>query len=415
MTPGSRREYAFLRAMIFAITTLGCKVNQYESQLLREALAAHGHREQPFGRPGVELSIVNTCTVTHRSDAQARNLLRRALALGGRVIATGCQAKVYGEALQALSPAVEVIPFEDIGLALNIQVPSRITGFCGHSRAFVNIQQGCGNFCTYCIVPHARGLPRSRPWQEIIGEIAGLYAAGFREIVLSGINIGLYEGGLAALLEKILKKTPMPAVRISSIEPWTLTDELICLAVEEPRVCRHLHIPVQSGSDAILSRMGRPYDTRHFRSLVERVKALDPGVSIGTDVMVGFPGEGDNEFGQTRALLEEADISYLHVFPYSPRPGTPAADWGSTMDARAVKERVTLLRELSGRKREAFVRSRIGREEDLLVTRAGRDSLGGVTSNYLTVEAKGKARVNDRVSVILEEPCEGYVRGRTIG
>ncbi|HPX19171.1 MAG TPA: MiaB/RimO family radical SAM methylthiotransferase [Deltaproteobacteria bacterium] len=401
--------------MIFAITTLGCKVNQYESQLLREALTARGHREQPFGSPGADVSIVNTCTVTHRSDAQGRNLLRRALALGGRVIATGCQAKVYGDALRALSPAVEVIPFEDIGPALDIQLPSRITGFCGHSRAFVNIQQGCGNFCTYCIVPHARGVPRSRPWQEVIGEITGLYAAGFREVVLSGINIGLYEGGLAALLEKILKETPMPAVRISSIEPWTLTGELIRLVVEEPRVCRHLHIPVQSGSDAILSRMGRPYDARYFRSLVEKIKALNPGVSIGTDVMVGFPGEGENEFGQTRSLLEEADISYLHVFPYSPRPGTPAAGWGDTVDPRAVKERVALLRELSRRKRDAFVLSRIGMEEDLLVTRAGRHSFRGVTSNYLTVEAQGKARVNDRVSVILEEPCEGYVLGRAIG
>ena len=415
MTPERIREYAFSRAMIFAITTLGCKVNQYESQLLREALAAHGHREQPFGRPGAELSIVNTCTVTHRSDAQARNLLRRALALGGRVIATGCQAKVYGEALRALSPAVEVIPFEDIGPALEVQVPSRITGFCGHSRAFVNIQQGCGNFCTYCIVPHARGVPRSRPCQEIIGEITGLYAAGFREVVLSGINIGLYEGGVAALLEKILKKTPMPAVRVSSIEPWTLTDELIRLAAGEPRVCRHLHVPVQSGSDAILSRMGRPYDARHFRSLVEKIKALDPGVSIGTDVLVGFPGEGEDEFGQTRALLEEADISYLHVFPYSPRPGTPAAAWGDRVDARVAKERVALLRDLSRSKREAFVRSRIGGEEDLLVTRAGSDSFRGVTSNYLTVEADGKARVNDRLRVFLEEPCEGYVRGRPIG
>jgi len=401
--------------MIFAITTLGCKVNQYESQLLREALTARGHREQPFGSPGADVSIVNTCTVTHRSDAQGRNLLRRALALGGRVIATGCQAKVYGDALRALSPAVEVIPFEDIGPALDIQLPSRITGFCGHSRAFVNIQQGCGNFCTYSIVPHARGVPRSRPWQEVIGEITGLYAAGFREVVLSGINIGLYEGGLAALLEKILKETPMPAVRISSIEPWTLTGELIRLVVEEPRVCRHLHIPVQSGSDAILPRMGRPYDARYFRSLVEKIKALNPGVSIGTDVMVGFPGEGENEFGQTRSLLEEADISYLHVFPYSPRPGTPAAGWGDTVDPRAVKERVALLRELSRRKRDAFVLSRIGMEEDLLVTRAGRHSFRGVTSNYLTVEAQGKARVNDRVSVILEEPCEGYVLGRAIG
>lgn len=402
--------------MIFAITTLGCKVNQYESQLLREALEAQGHCEQPFLGPGADVYIVNTCTVTHRSDAQARSLMRRALRYGARVIATGCQAKVYPEEIRRVSPAVEVVPFEEIAPVLvGAPVPSRVTGLSGHSRAFVNIQQGCSNHCTFCIVPHARGVPRSRHLPEIIEEITGLFDAGVREVVLSGINIGLYEGGVTALLEKILARTVMPRIRISSIEPWTLTEELIHLAAEEPRVCRHLHIPLQSGSDAILSRMGRPYTARYFRGLVEKIRSLSLDVSIGSDVIAGFPGEGGEEFRETYSLLQETGISYLHVFPYSPRPGTPAAAWDNQVNARIVKERVSLLRDLSRSKREKFIRSQMGREEEVLVTRVLESSFQGITSHYLKAEAAGKARVNDSVRVILEEPCEGYVRGRLLG
>lgn len=401
--------------MTFAITTLGCKVNQYESQLLREALGARGYREQPFDSPGAEVYIVNTCTVTHRSDAQARNLLRRALKLGGRVVATGCLAKVYPDQIRAVSPRVEVAVFEELDSVLGVDIPPRITGFRGHSRAFVSVQQGCGNFCTYCIVPHARGLPRSRPWQEVVEEISGLYDAGFRESVISGINIGLYQGGLASLLEKILAHTPMPRIRISSIEPWTLTGELIHLAASEPRICRHLHVPLQSGSDEILTRMGRPYDSGYFRGLVERIGNLDSGIAIGTDVVVGFPGEGERAFEQTRALLEETGVSYLHVFPFSPRPGTPAASWGPRPDSRTVGRRVAALRELSCRKRECFIRSQLGRVEEVLVTRTAPGSFEGITPHYLSVGARGEAGMNERVSVFLEEFHEGRVLGRAVG
>ncbi|HNU74408.1 MAG: Threonylcarbamoyladenosine tRNA methylthiotransferase MtaB [Deltaproteobacteria bacterium ADurb.BinA179] len=401
--------------MIFAITTLGCKVNQYESQLLREALVERGWCEQPFSSPGADVYIVNTCTVTHRSDAQARNLIRRALKFGARVIATGCQAKVYPDEIRRISHTVAVMPFEEMGEALGVSIPRRITGFCGHGRAFVNIQQGCSNHCTFCIVPGARGVPWSRPAQEIVEEISGLYDAGFREIVLSGINIGLYEGGVAALLERVLACTAMPRVRISSIEPWTLTDELIRLVSEEPRMCRHLHIPLQSGSDTILRRMGRPYTARYYRGLVENIRSLSSEMSIGSDVIVGFPGEGEHEFEETHSLLRDIGISYLHVFPFSPRPGTPAAAWSARPDSRAVKERVALLRDLSLRKREEFIRSQLGREAEVLVTHAHERSFQGITSHYLHAKAAGRVRVNDRVRVLLEEHCEGYVRGRLLG
>lgn len=258
-------------------------------------------------------------------------------------------------------------------------------------------------------------FPWSRPWQEVVEEIGGLYEAGFREAVISGINIGLYQGGLAFLLQKILENTPMPRIRISSIEPWILTDELIHLASGEPRICRHLHVPLQSGSDDILARMGRPYGSGYFRSLVEKILSLDSGIAVGTDVVVGFPGEGEREFEHTRALLEEIGVAYLHVFPFSPRPGTPAASWGPRPDPRTVGRRVAVLRDLSCRKRERFIRSQLGSLAEVLVTHMETGFFEGITSNYLSVRAKGEAGINDLAGVLLEEFHEGRLLGRAVG
>jgi threonylcarbamoyladenosine tRNA methylthiotransferase MtaB len=401
--------------MKFAITTLGCKVNQYESQLIREALRSGGYDEQDFSLPGADLYIINTCTVTHRSDAEDRKLMRKALAMGSRIIVTGCQVQVYPEEIRKLSGRIEAAPFDELESVLGVPIPTGISGFSDHSRAFVNIQQGCNNCCTFCIVPHARGAPRSRPLEEVIREISQLFDSGFREIVLTGINIGLYEGGVSALIGKILEATPMPRVRISSIEPWTLTSELIHMAAKEPRICRHLHLPLQSGSDKILSAMGRPYQAGYYRELVTEVRSSNPDIAIGSDIMVGFPGEGDEQFRETYSLLEDLDIAYLHVFPFSPRPGTPAASYPHQVDARIMKDRAYRLRELSKGKRKSFILSQIGKSAEVLVTHANGNSFKGITSNYIKVEAQGKAEVNDRVRVVLEETCEGYAKGRTLG
>ncbi len=401
--------------MKFAITTLGCKVNQYESQLIREALMGGGFSEQDFSSPGADLYIVNTCTVTHRSDAEDRKLIRKALNYHARLIVTGCQAKVYPYEIRSLAPRAEVIAFEDMGAALGIPLPSHIKDFCGHSRAFVNVQQGCNNHCTFCIVPQARGVPRSRPLDDIMREISELYETGFREIILTGINIGLYEGGVQALIENILQDSPMPRVRISSIEPWTLKKGIIELTAKEPRLCRHMHLPLQSGSDGILARMGRPYNAAYYRDLITAIRAANPHIAIGSDVMVGFPGESEEQFEQTYALVSSLDLAYLHVFPYSKRPKTPAASYGCQVDSRVVKERAFRLRELSRAKRRAFVLSQIGREEEMLVTRSQAGSFEGITSNYLKVKAEGGAGVNDLVSVVLQEAHDGYVQGRALG
>lgn len=401
--------------MKFALATLGCKVNQYESQLIREAMESLGYEEQDFSLPGADLYIINTCTVTHRSDAEDRKLMRKALAFNSRVVVTGCQARVYPEQIRGVSDTIEVAPFEELGRLLGVSMPAFITKFRDHSRPFVNVQQGCSNCCTFCIVPHARGVPRSRPPEDIVCEVLRLCDSGFGEIVLTGVNIGLYDGGISSLVRKILDATPIPRVRLSSIEPWTLTAELIGMTAREQRVCKHLHLPLQSGSDKILSEMGRPYQSGYFRDLVAEIRSSNPDIAIGSDIMVGFPGEGEEQFRQTYSLIEDLDIAYLHVFPFSPRPGTPAASYSGQVDARIAKDRAYSLRELSKDKRRSFVRSQIGKAEEVLVTQVSGHSFKGITSNYIKVIAQGRPEVNDRVRVVLEEACEGYATGRALG
>ncbi len=401
--------------MRFAISTLGCKVNQYESQLIREAFRNSGSQEQEFSLPGADVYIINTCTVTHRSDADARKLIRRASCFNARLIVTGCQATVYPGDIRGISDRAEIVPFEEMGAALGLPIPAHITGFSGHSRAFVNVQQGCSNNCTYCIVPKARGIPRSRDTVEILREIEDLYGAGYREIILTGINIGLYEGGIEALLEKILAKSAMPGIRISSVEPWTVSEHLIDLVANEERLCKHLHLPLQSGSDRILSLMGRPYDAGYYRDLVGRVRSASPDIAIGSDVMVGFPGEGQSEFDETFSLLNSLDISYLHVFPFSPRPGTPAAGFPGQVDSLSLKARAADIRKISQAKKKAFIRSLVGRETEVLVTHSDETGFKGVSSNYIKVEVPGKATLNEHVRVVIEEAFEAGARGRLNG
>jgi len=401
--------------MKFAITTLGCKVNQYDSQRIKEALYGLGHEEQEFSVPGADCYIINTCCVTHRSDADGRKLIRQALRSGGRVIATGCQAVVYPDDIELLSDQVEVIPPEEIARCLGAVLPPGISGFERHSRAFVKVQSGCSNFCTYCIVPYARGKPWSRAWEDIVAEINMLGRCGYNEVVICGINIGLYEGGLAALIRKILEQTSIPRVRISSVEPWTVNDELIEVVRTEPRVCKHLHLPLQSGSDMILAEMGRPYTAGYYRDLIHKVRAASPDIAIGSDIMAGFPGEDQACFEETCTLLESSDITYLHVFPYSARPKTPAAAYSDQVDAATKRDRAGILRNLSRKKRELFVRSQLGSAGDIIVTHTDSNSFSGITSNYLRVLIPGSASMNDLARVCLTGYADGIIHGRACG
>ncbi|HQI79926.1 MAG TPA: MiaB/RimO family radical SAM methylthiotransferase [Deltaproteobacteria bacterium] len=401
--------------MRFAIVTLGCKVNHYEGQRIRQGLLHAGHCEQPFSEPGADVYIINTCTVTHKADADGRRLIRRALGSGGRVIVTGCQAGVYPDDIRKVSREVEVVRPENLSEVLDIDLPRFISEFGSQNRAFVKVQQGCDRYCTYCIVPMARGAPVSRPWQDVVTEVRTLVAGGYHEVVLTGINIGLYRGGLTRLIQKILGHTAISRVRVSSMEPWTVEDCLIDMAAHEPRVCAHLHLPLQHGSDRVLRAMGRPYTAEAVRSLVARIRDTSPSMAIGADVIVGFPGEDERAFEESYALIEGMDITYLHVFTFSPRPGTVAASLQDRPGSGAVRQRSSFLRELSRSKRREFAASRIGSVEEVLVTGSRCGGFSGISSNYLTVTTRGDAAPGSLVKVRLVGHDGSTLQGELLG
>ncbi|MGO9147737.1 MAG: MiaB/RimO family radical SAM methylthiotransferase [Desulfomonilia bacterium] len=401
--------------MRFAIFTLGCKVNQYESQRIRQGLLAAGHIEQAFIEPGADCYIINTCTITHKSDAEGRRVIRRALRHGGRVVATGCQVVVDPEGIRDISEVIEIARPDHLPEILQVDLPSIISGFGDHHRAFVKIQQGCDKYCTYCIVPFAKGRPSSRPWQEVVTEVKALHEKGYQEVVLTGINIGLFEGGLSRLVERVLSHTAVPRLRISSIEPWTVEDCLISMIAGEPRLCKHLHLPMQHGSDTILHAMGRPYTSGYFTTLMDRIRNISPEVAIGLDVIVGFPGEDDKSFEESYSLIEDLNVAYLHVFPFSSREGTSAALLPGRPDSAVVKHRAAYLRTLSREKRLSFARSRQGGTEDVLVTGICKGQFIGVTSNYLMVQSPGPVSEGSIVRVRLKGMEGMTLLGELIG
>jgi len=401
--------------MRFAIFTLGCKVNQYESQRIRQGLLAAGHIEQAFIEPEADCYIINTCTITHKSDAEGRRVIRRALRHGGRVVVTGCQVVVDPEGIRDISEVIEIARPDHLPEILQVDLPSIISGFGDHHRAFVKIQQGCDKYCTYCIVPFAKGRPSSRPWQEVVTEVKALHEKGYQEVVLTGINIGLFEGGISRLVERVLSHTAVPRLRISSIEPWTVEDCLISMIALEPRLCKHLHLPMQHGSDTILHAMGRPYTSGYFTTLMDRIRNISPEVAIGLDVIVGFPGEDDKSFEESYSLIEDLNVAYLHVFPFSPREGTSAAILPGRPDSAVVKHRAAYLRTLSREKRLSFARSRQGGTEDVLVTEICKGQFTGVTSNYLMVQSPGSASEGSIVRVRLKGMDGMTLLGELIG
>lgn len=366
-----------------SVVTLGCKVNQYESRALEESLTARGHVLVPFGEPA-DAVVVNTCTVTHRSDRDARALIRRARRTvpGARVVATGCYAQVDPEALASLGVDAVVGNGEKGALpelleagtsgvqvadaaALRELAPAPVSRFEGRSRAFLKVQDGCECFCAYCIVPYARGPSRSLPLPEVRAGLARLGGAGHREVVLTGVHLGLWGRDLApprplgALLDAA-EASGVPRVRLSSLEPGEITPDVVERLAGSRVLCPHLHVPLQSGSDRVLEAMGRPYTSAEFRRRVEAAAAAIPGLCLGLDVIVGFPGEGDAAFQETGGLLEDLPLAYLHVFPFSPRRGTRAWDLPGRVPQPVIADRASRLRELSRKKRETFERNHLG-------------------------------------------------------
>jgi len=339
------------------VHTFGCKVNQYESQVLLENCRKNGYELTGSMKEAGTL-LINSCTVTGEADRQCRQLIRKVLRdnPGMKIIVSGCYAVRLPEEIAAISPSVKILEKES-----PLRGDFGITRFEGHSRAFVKIQDGCDAYCSYCIVPYVRSKIISRPQQNIISEINGLLANGYTEIVLTGVRLGKYDGGLENLINGILKDGREFRIRLSSLEINEVTEGLLRLMKDNPRrICRHLHFPLQSGSDGILEKMKRPYTAEEFIGRTGVIRAALPDAGVTTDIIVGFPGETDRDFKETYAVAEKLKFSKLHVFKYSKREGTEAYSFKNEVGLEEIKERSRSLRDLDIKLQAAFVTKWLG-------------------------------------------------------
>jgi threonylcarbamoyladenosine tRNA methylthiotransferase MtaB len=403
----------------YKITTLGCKVNQSESDAIAKELESCGWL-RASDKEASEIFIINTCTVTQKASMQSRQAVRQAIRAhsNSRIVVTGCYAQTEPETIRKIKGVHYIIGNADkhrIGEVIaadrntaNSQtvsigsemrqaksLKSAFTGVTGsRTRPLLKIQDGCNAFCSYCIVPYARGPSRSLPVANILKAIIELAGAGYRETVLTGIHVGHYgrdlnpETSLCELLQCIEQLSSAVRVRLSSIEPLELTDALITRVAGSPRFCDHFHIPLQSGDDLILEKMKRPYRAIDFRNLVAKIRRRIPDAAIGVDTLIGFPGETDAAFSNTYELIRESPITYLHVFPFSARPGTPAARYPDRVPSSVLKKRCAQMRELGKTKRLNFYKQFIGKRLEILVETTRHTSTGllkGLASNYIPV------------------------------
>ena len=397
----------------FSIVTLGCKTNQFESAAMAEKLIDAGYRQLDF-EAGADLVLVNTCTVTANTDAQSRNLIRRARRTNptARVVVTGCYAQMDAEGLAAL-PGVALVLGNQEKTALleqlaDLEGEGRIAvgdirahkvattldaaADSGRSRAFLQIQNGCDAFCAYCIIPYARGRSRSVAPEAILQQVESLVAAGHRELVLTGIHIGQYGKDLdppldlLALLQRIEPRLGPARLRLGSLEPTEMPPELLEYLAASSWICPHYHIPLQAGHDRVLGAMNRNYSTSFFADLLQHLHERLPFAGIGTDLIVGFPGETEAEFERACNFIESLPLSYLHVFPYSRRPGTPAASMPAQVPGNLIRQRAALMRRLGESKQREFARRFVGSELEV-IAEAGEhgERMKGTAENYLSL------------------------------
>ncbi len=415
-----------------AVTTLGCKTNQFESAAMTQQLENSGYRIVPFGE-SADIYIINSCTVTARTDSETRRLIRRARRANpaARIVATGCYAQVAPgelEQMPELDCVLGNLEKQDIAALLESTdnqvsdisadrqaVPLELTSFAEHTRAFLQVQNGCNSFCSYCIVPYARGRSRSVHPDNVLAGVRNLAANGYQEIVLTGIHLGAYgldltsPVSLTGLINRIESAQLVPRLRIGSIEPNEVDDDLLALMAGSKNICPHLHLPLQSGSDMVLERMGRHYSTAYFRELLARVAKVLPDAFIGADVIAGFPGETEAEFEETVKLLEDLPFSDLHVFPYSSRPGTKAAGMAGQLPSLLIKERAARLRAVAERKKFEFLRRQVGRTLEVLVQGFNQNTsiCNGLSRNYVAVTFAGESELINREVLVNVIDCDG--------
>ena len=418
----------------FAIATLGCKVNQYDSAIIESRLRARGMERRDFGEQA-DVYIVNTCTVTDRADSESLRIARRARRLNpnARIVMTGCLAQASPEVLSR-APEVDAVVglgrLDDLERAVASGAGERVmvsnlrkekapielaaVALDGHTRAFLKLQEGCDQFCTFCIVPFSRGTSRSVEPRRVIAALDDLHVRGFKEVILSGVHLGGYgkdldpQVELADLLEMIAERCPIERVRISSLDPEELSDRIVEVISQSNKFCPHVHLPLQAGEDEILSRMRRRYQRDYFRDRVERVIGAWPDAAIGTDLIVGFPGETERHFESYFNFVEALPLAYFHVFPYSVRAGTTAAKFSDRVKPADIKRRAAAMRTLGEAKRIRFAMRFNGTKLKVLLEERGADGrLTGYSRNYVRVLTNGPDELTNHEVVVEASTVEG--------
>ncbi|MBI2869707.1 MAG: tRNA (N(6)-L-threonylcarbamoyladenosine(37)-C(2))-methylthiotransferase MtaB [Chloroflexi bacterium] len=408
-----------------ALATLGCKLNQAESELLARQLYAAGFN-LVSSVAEADIYLVNTCTVTGEADRKARQMLRSAHDENprARLVVTGCYAKRAARELDGIQGLSLVIGDGETGRLPGLLrelsgvdtpgSPRGEPGFHRRTRTFLKIQEGCRNFCTYCIVPFVRSEVSSRPIREVVEQVSRRAAEGYKEVVLTGTEVGLYEHGgsdISGLLAALLSGTSIARLRLSSLQPQEISSDLLRLW-RDPRLCPHFHLSLQSGSPGVLRRMKRLYSPADYRRAVEGIRAAVPDAAITTDIIVGFPGETDAEFQESLEFCRGMGFARIHVFPYSQRPGTAAAAMGPRTTAATVKRRSRQMLELGRESTRLFMENYLGREMLVLMEGRSEGVWSGLTGNYIKVYAKSRADLaNELVAVKLTGLAGDGMRG----
>jgi threonylcarbamoyladenosine tRNA methylthiotransferase MtaB len=476
----------------YHVENFGCRATQADGAALERQFEQRGLNHAPSAH--ADLVVLNTCTVTNAADQDARAAIRRIQRQNpkAKIVVTGCYAQRAPQEVAALRGVTAVVGnshkhrLADLALLPGLQESERLeddddtrgetaagsfvplaalspesgercaseifvsnifahtellgapvfdgtaSGTHGEQRTRPNlkVQDGCDNRCSFCVIPYVRGQSRSLSRDQVLREVHGLVAAGFREVVISGINLGRWGRDLASggkrkltfegLVRAILNETALEKLRISSVEPMDWSEDLIRMVAESPRIAKHAHVPLQSGSDAVLRRMHRKYRPWHYREKIEKIRAAMPTAAIGADVMVGFPGETEAEFNATRRFIEELPFTYLHVFTYSARPGTPAARMPDQVPVRIARERNRILREIAQGKKSRFMRSFLGQKVDAITLGAGGSDrhsetfTEALTDNYLKLHVKKDHAPNCWIQVLINGVDSDSLLGETV-
>ncbi len=427
--------------MKFQIYTLGCKVNTYESNVMRDALLNKGYFEVDL-KEKADITIINTCTVTNTADSKSMKVIRQAIRRNENaiIVVCGCLVQNKKEEVSKIdgvdivigninkSKIVDYIEkyIEEKKQEVDVRnimdtnfEPMMLNNF-NKTRAFVKIQDGCNNFCSYCIIPYTRGNVRSKDKQSVLKEIQLLVDEGHKEVVLTGIHTGNYGAEFANykfadLLKDIVKIDKLERLRISSIEITEINDDVMEVIKENNILVDHMHIPLQSGSDAVLKRMNRKYDKEYFINKIKKLRKIRPNISITTDVIVGFPGETEEEFEETIETIKKIKFTKLHVFPYSKREGTKAAIMDGQVDENIKKKRVKILLQLSKELEYNYMEKFIGKKVIFIPEMAKEEYIIGHTGNFLNVKYRGnKNDLNKDIEVKINNIEYPYCIGSTI-